>query len=304
MAQLTYKYITEEVKNAISYRAVKEHIKYLSSKNINLWGAKKGRYFLFQNYYIAIFKLLNNLGYCYLAKITKPWLHLSDCSLRHNIKIIINILGQWGKSQLLLGTKKDWNKTSKEIKMQKYTKGSNLLMDSVDIRLWGKQSTSKKNSTWSYKCNAPGRRYQVLTDMQPKILKIWHGYSPKIYDGWWLESKKEWLENHLKGGIVLADCHYMWGVDNLSSVEFRVPIEKRKNRKRKFHEIEINSNEILTKVKQTYNNQIRNIRARVEQPFGLIKLKWKILQDCWKEDVSLLDDFIFFVFGLYNFSLK
>jgi hypothetical protein len=50
----------------------------------------------------------------------------------------------------------------------------------------------------------------VLADGKGVIRKLWGGYSPKIHDGNWLEIHKEWFEENLVGGVVVADNHFMW----------------------------------------------------------------------------------------------
>jgi hypothetical protein len=43
----------------------------------------------------------------------------------------------------------------------------------------------------------------VLRNGKGKILKLWGGYSPKVYDGTWLEIIKQELDKTLAGGVVL-----------------------------------------------------------------------------------------------------
>mgnify|MGYP006905790036 FL=1 len=108
-----------------------------------------------------------------------------------------------------------------------------MVMDSTDFALWGKRSTKRFNDNWSFKCNRPGRRYQVLMNLETRVIALWGGYSPKIYDGNWLESHKVWLEQELSGAVIIADCHYNWGVNHLNNITMLVPFEKKKTKKRK-----------------------------------------------------------------------
>ena len=48
---------------------------------------------------------------------------------------------------------------------KKMRKKSVLLLDSSDFGLVGKYHTQKTNKLWSYKLNGPGRKYQLLTDV-------------------------------------------------------------------------------------------------------------------------------------------
>jgi hypothetical protein len=33
-------------------------------------------------------------------------------------------------------------------------------------------------------------------------------YSPKLYDGSWLEANRDWIEENLWDGAVVGDCHF------------------------------------------------------------------------------------------------
>ena len=99
-------------------------------------------------------------------------------------------------------------------------------MDSTDFAIGKKRKIKKKDPRWSFKCNAPGHWYQALIDLKTRILKIWGGYSPKIFDGNWLKVNKDWLEESLNRGVVVADCYYSWGTKHLQKVKFIVPQSK------------------------------------------------------------------------------
>ena len=64
-----------------------------------------------------------------------------------------------------------------------------FLLDSSDFHVLGFKGMTKKNILWSYKLNGAGRRYMLLTDGNGIPMKIFGGYSPKLYDGRWVEAK-------------------------------------------------------------------------------------------------------------------
>jgi hypothetical protein len=55
-----------------------------------------------------------------------------------------------------------------------------------------------------------------------KFENLWGGHSPKVYDGHWLQSQKEWLGRKLSGAVVVADNQFMWGKKNLRNVRFHL----------------------------------------------------------------------------------
>ena len=190
MAKITFADVSKEVSSIVPNTILRELCSYISEKNLSLWGLKKTKTFEKRCLIIAIFKHQKNIGYCKLSSITKDWLKLTDCSIRHNTQLIIHHLGEWGQSKINLGSAKTWNDIAKQIQKPSSLSKTNLLMDSVDFSLWGKRNMNTKNDLWSYKLNGPGKRFQVVMDLQTRIVALWGGYSPKIYDGNWLESHK------------------------------------------------------------------------------------------------------------------
>ena len=175
-------------------------------------------------------------------------------------------------------------------------------MDSTDFRLEGKRSVSRKDPSWSYKCNSPGRRYQVLSDAQRRIRKVWGGYSPKVYDGTFLEMWKEWIETNLRGGVVVADNHYEYGRYSIQDPKFYVAKSNPRGRKRKRQDSGQNL-QVLTKEQQQMNAAIKKARSRVEAPFGTIKLMWKNLNKPFGEDPEQLDCLVFIAFAVHNLQI-
>ena len=131
------------------------------------------------------------------------------------------------------------------------------------------------------------------------------GYSPKIFDGHFLELKRRWLGKHLKGAGVIADQHFEWGTKNLKKVTFFTALHK-KERKAKKERKETDQNsggegdsdlgdeveednedmvdfETFTRDQDTYNKALYKLRARVEMAFGEAKTLFAVLRDTWKE---------------------
>jgi hypothetical protein len=78
-----------------------------------------------------------------------------------------------------------------------------------------------------------------------------------------------------------------------SSVKFFTPIAKPKGRKRKRVEnveedVSISTTTLIAE-QETWNKRVAHVRARVESPFGLIKVKWKSLGIVFFGDVEQHD---------------
>ncbi len=83
-----------------------------------------------------------------------------------------------------------------------------LFLDSTDLPKSGKQSVSRKCDEWNYKENSPTQCYMVLMDARDRILRLWCGYSPKTYDGHFLQVQKVWFDESLSGAVIAADCYF------------------------------------------------------------------------------------------------
>jgi hypothetical protein len=189
----------------------------------------------------------------------------------------------------------------------------NLIMDSTDFRLSRRVSASKKDSSWSYKLNGPGQRFQAFVDAKRKFQGLWGGYSPKIYNGDWVKMMKEYLIRDFPSAQIIADTHYeianqvIKEVYPNSSMKFFTPIAKPKGRKRKRVEnikkyISAGATTLTTE-QEIWNKQVAHVRARVESPFGLIKAKWKSLSIVFFGDVEQHDCFVQIAVAVHNYLL-
>ncbi len=51
----------------------------------------------------------------------------------------------------------------------------------------------------------------LLQNGKNQIVKIWGGYTPNMYDGYFLDLKKELFRRRLKGAHVIGDDHFRMG---------------------------------------------------------------------------------------------
>ena len=75
------------------------------------------------------------------------------------------------------------------------------------------------------------------------------------------------LSGLLKGGRVIADGHFTKAGEGYENTKFITPYLKPSDKRRRSEE----GIETLSKDKQRFNTAQRDLRARVEEPFGIIK---------------------------------
>lgn len=295
--------VRRSVVAGIGANAYTSILHYCTASNMQLWCESPGRGFVRKSVLLALYKDIKAIGYTQLVAKVKTWYPGSTHSLKHNTKELRKYFAAWAQQYIQMGTIHEWKEAVKYISVPDCIKHACLLMDSVDLRLIGKQSTSKKDDSWSYKANSPAQRYMVLVDAKGIIRRWWGGYTPKLYDGHFVQNRKRWFEQKLKGAGVVADQHFQWGAQNLKKVKFYTPFKnppthrKRGRRSRK----ERNTEATLTKAQQEFNKKLRRFRAKVELPFARIQAKFKALQKPWQEEERQQDYLVELAFGVINF---
>ena len=93
-------------------------------------------------------------------------------------------------------------------------------MDSSDFAITGRKRVRKKSSDWSYKLNRPALRYMIIRDGAGNICRVWGGYTPKLYDGDFLEVHKDEIEHDFTYGVILADNHFSRDKKLFTNVKF------------------------------------------------------------------------------------
>jgi hypothetical protein len=278
---------------------MKEIVEYFDGRPISLWGIKKPKDYLIKNVHVCIYKYITNQGYLSLWKEISDWYENSHESVAHNCPIILLELQKWEKNELALGNLEEWKNAAKTFKFPKGMKQCNLWMDSNDFALKGKKLSLSKDEYWSFKLKSIGARYQFIFDANLKCIAFWGGYSPKISDNAWLVHHKQELTELFSGATIIADCGYYASRKKVPQVSFITPVPKTVKAPKK----STPQYNPLTEIQKKKNKQIRSIRARVQNPFGQIKNKFRALSNTFKEEMHLLDALLVFAFAIYNKSL-
>ena len=162
----------------------------------------------------------------------------------------------------------------------------NLWIDSSDFPLAGTRSSSKKDLFWSWKLNKLGVRFMVLLDGNGQIRFITPGYTPKLYDGHWLEANKYFIEEKFKGGTIIGDTHFEKGEHLFTNVSFKTPIKEPRQKKRRSDGVEVPQ---LNQKSQDYNEKHKELRTRVELPFARIQNLFNTLNRPFEEGIEKLE---------------
>ena len=135
-----------------------------------------------------------------------------------------------------------------------------------------------------------------VMDARRRVRDLWGPYSPKIFDGTWLEQHEFELIKKFPKEVIIADNHFSWGRDHQAPgwPKFYANYPEPKTNR------DGGTTTVLTAEKKQYNAAIRHARARVESPFGLMKQTWKIIAEPFKGDHDLHKNILTFIVDLHN----
>jgi hypothetical protein len=293
----TYLSVKRFVVKALSKDVYDDILSYLMENPPNLWGEQQLSGFFEKMVTLGLFKELKSIGYKKLNSDVDIGSKLNHKSFQHNWGVIRKEIAKWAESTIDLGTAEDWDEAVEDVALPKEFENVNLWMDSTDFPKQRHKGGSRKDPDWSYKLNKPGRRFMFIRDGKGLIRKVWGGYSPKLYDGDFLDLMKGYLKEELNGAGIIADQHFDVGKKYLPSIKFFTPIKEPTTGKRKKRAESISK---LTKEQVKWNKHLHALRARIESPFGIIKNLWKSLSKPWEEDDSALDALVWIAVGVYN----
>jgi len=223
---------------------------------------------------------------------------IGNTTLQKNVKRIRATLAKWAKDRTILASKPAWDAAVTDIRLPSFMSKVRFWIDSSDFPIQRKKGRGKRSEHWSGKMARPARRYMFLADGDQVLRKMWGGYSPKVYDGHFVEINKTWFDNKLNGVAVVGDSHFYSVARELRSCEMIAP-------KPEGHTTDPETGRdlsTLTAEQQARNREIRRIRAPVEQPFARIKSMMQILSRPWAEDLYELDNVVMIGAAVHNYK--
>ena len=298
---MLYRQIVDQVHQVISSTVMEELFSHLFNQfkrgNVKLWGQNKGRGFVRKCIYVAFYRDIKGTSYNQLASECKSWMQLPGPSISHNTKSIRRVLHDYFLNQMSTGTVGEWDRRAKKINMREDFRDVNLWIDSTDFPLVGKRSSSTSNLFWSYKLNKLGLRFMAIIDGKGEIRFLSPGYTPKLYDGHWLEMNRRLLEEKFAGSTIIGDTHFEKGEHLFKNLSFKTPIPESRAKKRRADGVEVPQHNQAT---QSYNNEHKRIRSRVELPFARLDQMFKTLSEPFNEGEEQLEYLVMIGCGCLN----
>jgi len=225
---------------------------------------------------------------------------LNTKTFRINCQKIRKTLYKWAIETIQLGSKRGWKRAADGATSYKKFNNVNIWIDSADFPKEKRGSYSTKDPDWSYKLNGKGRRYMFIRNANGKFLKIWGGYSPKLYDGHFIELLHNDIDKVFAGVDFIGDSHFEYGNKFLDKVKIWT-------NKINTDAQEGEGAQAIKKNKKgdtAHLKQHQRLRARVENGFGLMTQIFTSLAIPWSEDVIQLDYLVFIAAAIINIKLS
>lgn len=283
---------------------------YLEVIKPTLWGLEKPDEFENMCLNIMLYHDATGLGFSVIERQLKRGgtKYYGHHSMLHNSQVLRKALDGWANQQFLVGDRNSWDEAARNGRFPASIGDANLWIDSVDYRIKGKQSASRKGPQWSYKLNAPGRRYVTIHNARRKVVKVYGGHSPKLFDGTFLETHKVDIQELFKGARFVGDNHFSKGKQYFSShaneddIKFYTNYAKKSKKKLVDVEGPVNDADVvdeLTNAHQSFNRDHQGVRSRVETPYAWISNTFKALS-LWRETEEQLDYLVHIALAVHN----
>jgi hypothetical protein len=181
---------------------------------------------------------------------------------------------------------------------------ANLWIDTTDFKLTDRQSIKGNTDFYSHKEGAPALRYRILFDARGVARKIFRPTGGGIHEANFVRLTADWFEEHLKGAVIIGDSHFSTAAKLFHDPKVLTPVNpKEKEQKCKASEDpDLELLEVKTKTKQKYSDDGHKVRGRVESPFGLIKSKFKALDQKRHGEEEQQTCLIYYAVAILNIS--
>ena len=135
------------------------------------------------------------------------------------------------------------------------------------------------------------------------FVRVWSGYTPKRYDGHFLEEHRNEIEADFQGAVIIGDTHFTWGMNNIRNPQF---ITSTPENRPIYEDDEGHKENELTYTEtargRKRNTQVHAVRSRVEKTFADLKNRWLVLHRPWLESLLQLDCMMYIACGAHNMS--
>lgn len=298
-----YSRIRNFVKSKLKEHTYKSMRTYLYNHPPALWGEQQPHDYLERNFVLLMYKHMQAWGYQKVLREVKLGKYkLTYHSFKKNCERIRKTLSRWGDMQIVLGTKRYWTACVKHVRIPDCLRGTLFWVDSFDLPLSMPEHYSRKDPRWSYKLNRYGRRYMCFRNGRSCFALVFGGYSPKIYDGHFLEAISSVIDGSLGSSSSIGDAHFEYANQSFRSHHIYTNLAVPDSAPNLDSESDRDVLEKLTKEQQTYNKAHQRLRARVENSFGIIKQLFPSLSKPWRERPKQLDYLVKIAMGVHNYN--
>jgi hypothetical protein len=154
-----------------------------------------------------------------------------------------------------------------------------------------------RHEDWSYKENYATQRYMTVETAEGVVRALYGGYSPKVHDSVWLDTRRNEWDTLFFGSRIIADEHFRRGGECFQNVTWVTP-----HRERTIDDPEHPGQRlaVLTEAQRRWNSHISDIRGRIEGVFGHVKNMFEALEKPWAERKSQQDWLVTLGVGIHN----
>ena len=240
--------IKELIEEKFRPNIIHEISEYVRENVNNLRGMSKPRNFVNNMVLLTLYKYTENIGYDKIVNTVNLGYTIVHLSKQHNISNIRKALKVWSKKHIHLGNSNDWKYAARNCHFTGEFSNVNLWIDSTDFELKHTKDRSPSSDYWSGKeCYARG-----------VVRKLWNGYTPKLFDGHFLQANHDYFEENFQGGHIIGDNHFSLGKKVFHDPVFYTNYAIQ-SKKRKRHEDDAIIQ--LAKKKLEYNNKHSSVKA-------------------------------------------
>ena len=218
----TLQAVTKKIVGKLTRPIVQDLLAYVIDSKPKLWGARQPRHYVSVMVILTLYHDLEAVGWQQIQQTQHLPFPVAHNSLHHNAKVIRRVLYYWAMQHIVPGSPTDWTAAAHHTKFATCVSDATLVIDSFDLPIQKKgKLRGSKTPYWSGKLKKPGWRFMVIVNTMMHVQYMSLGYSPKIYDGHWLQAREDVIENDFQHGVFLADGHFHEG-ESFHGVKFYV----------------------------------------------------------------------------------
>ncbi len=205
--------LQEEVYPRISHPKIMEDIiSFVQEREPSLWGEKTEKR-ISDLCYIYIYKMIVSHGYSKLEHelCLEPNKKLCHRTIEHNLNKLHNIIYEWARSKIPLGSPEEWNNLCSQFQLKNIgLAGGNLWIDSCDFPMMKSDETEGWTSS---KLHGRAIKVHFVVDATKRVRFIAGPVNPSQYNSDFFDFHKDLINEKFKGGRIVGDIRYLSGIE-------------------------------------------------------------------------------------------